>query len=40
MCIYWFLIFQIIPCTAKFDEELSEESIVVIKGKLTDDPLR
>ncbi|XP_072902233.1 galectin-8-like isoform X2 [Hemitrygon akajei] len=30
----------IVPCTAKFDEELSEESIVVIKGKLTDDPLR
>ncbi|XP_041056010.1 galectin-8-like [Carcharodon carcharias] len=29
-----------VPCTAKFDEELREESIVVIKGKLTDDPLR
>ncbi|XP_078408761.1 uncharacterized protein LOC144686850 isoform X1 [Cetorhinus maximus] len=31
---------QMVPCTAKFDEELREESIVVIKGKLTDDPLR
>uniref|UniRef100_UPI00398E7183 galectin-8-like n=1 Tax=Pristiophorus japonicus TaxID=55135 RepID=UPI00398E7183 len=30
----------IVPCTAKFDEELREESIVVIKGKLTDNPLR
>ncbi|XP_007907457.1 galectin-8-like [Callorhinchus milii] len=29
-----------VPFTAKFTEELGEESIIVIKGKLTDDPLR